>query len=425
MINSKEYINRVTDGEVLKKLETLGGLIIVGPKWCGKTSTAEQFAKSAVYLDDEEDGENNVNVAMFNPHIMLDGQVPRLIDEWQLAPTLFDAARRIIDQRGASGQFIFTGSTTPPEEKTRHSGTGRFSRMEMFPMSLYETGDSNGAVSLASLFDGDVNVSKASTLTVEQLAFAIARGGWPGALRLSDQGKLNIANEYVESLVNSDFLRLRGKATRRKPEKLRALLRSYARNVATATSIETILADVTGSGITMSKGTAENYILDMKELFAINDQPAWNGNMRSRTPVRQTPKRHLADPSLAASLLGATPDKLLRDYNTFGFLFESLCVRDTRVYASPLEARVSHYRDKNGLEADIVIERKDGSWGAIEVKLGSQEEESAAKNLLAMRSKVDTSKSGRPAFLAILTGGKYTYRREDGVFVIPIGCFGP
>jgi predicted AAA+ superfamily ATPase len=425
MLDAKKYITRVTDAEARKKLETLGGLIIEGPKWCGKTSTAEQFANSTVYLDDEKDGENNINVALLNPHIILDGQAPMLIDEWQLAPILFDTARRIIDQRGLSGQFIFTGSTTPPEEKTRHSGTGRFARLKMLPMSLYETGDSNGSISLKALFDGSADLSKSSELSVEQLAFVIARGGWPGALKLTEQGQLNIANEYVESLVNSDFLRLRGKAARRKPEKLRALLRSYARNVATTASIETILADVMGSGITMSKSTAENYILDMKELFAINDQPAWNGNMRSRTPIRQTPKRHLADPSLAASLLGATPDKMLRDYNTFGFLFESLCVRDMRVYASPLEAKVSHYRDKNGLEADIIIERKDGSWGAIEVKLGSREENNAAASLLKMSSKVDTQKTGEPAFLAILTGTKYPYKRKDGVFVVPLGCLGP
>jgi predicted AAA+ superfamily ATPase len=422
-----EYIRRITDTKFEQKLKTLGGLVVVGPKWCGKTTTSEQFAHSCLYLDDENDGTNYIQIAGLNPGVLLDGETPRLIDEWQLAPELFDAARRIIDKRRKSGQFIFTGSTTPPTLQTKHSGTGRFSKVEMHPMSLYESGESNGSISLAALFDNRAVLDTPSELTIERLAFAIVRGGWPGALRLPEDVACNIASEYIESLINSDFLRLQSPKgqTKRDPAKLRALLRSYARNTSTMASLETILNDVNSSGIKMSRSTAENYLRDLKHLYAIYDQPAWNGKLRSRTPIRQAPKRHMADPSLAAAALGATQERLLLDYATFGFLFESLCVRELTVYVSPLNGSVTHYRDKSNLECDIILSLDDGRWAGIEVKLGSKQEDEAAANLLALSKKIDTDTCGQPAFLAILTGGKFPYCREDGIYVIPIGCLGP
>jgi len=419
------YITRVTDTIVKEKLKGLGGLVIIGPKWCGKTSTAEQFANSAIYLDDAADGYNYAQIASLNPSLLLEGATPRLIDEWQLAPNLFDAARREIDRRGMSGQFILTGSTTPPKNKNRHTGTGRFSYLRMYPMSLYESGESNGSVSLAELFKGKPDLGTMSAVTIEKLVFCILRGGWPGALHMRDEAALRIAHDYLYSLENNEWIYSTDKRIRRNPEKIRALIRSYARNTSTPASVETILKDVSDAGGSLSRATVDAYIRELQNLFVIDDQPAWSVSLRSKTPLRQAPKRHLADPSLAAAAIGATRDKLLMDFNTLGYLFESLCIRDIRVYAAANDASVSYYRDKTGLEADVVVERADGAWGAMEVKLGSSQEDEAAANLLALASRVDTSKRGDPAFLAIVTGGKYPYRRKDGVYVIPVGCLAP
>ncbi len=421
----KGYRPRVADAIVSRKLAGLGGLIIVGPKWCGKTSTAEQVAASAVYLDDVDEGHNLVEIASLNPGVLLRGETPRLVDEWQLAPSLFDGIRREIDKRGKSGQFILTGSTTPPRDTTRHSGTGRFSYVRMFPMSLFESGESNGSISLTALFSGNPELGTPSNLKVDELAYLMVRGGWPGCLGMAPATATGIAAEYLYSLENSDFLRADDKRVKRNPSKIRALLRSYARNTATTASTETILADVEASGTHVSRTTVDAYLRDLNRLYVVCDQPAWGGAMRSRSPLRQTPKRHLADPSLAAAAIGASPEKLLLDFNTMGFLFESLCVRDVRVYGSLSEVTVSHYRDKTGLEADIILERPDGKWGAVEVKMGGRQEEEAADNLKAVVAKMDTVKIGEPAFLAILTAGQYPVRRKDGIFVVPIGCLGP
>ena len=420
-----KYIKRITDTIVGEKLQGLGGLMIIGPKWCGKTSTAQQFSKSAVYLDDSEAGENNIQIASLNPSLLLEGKTPRLIDEWQNAPSLFDAARREIDKRGASGQFIFTGSVTPPKSQRRHSGTGRFSYVRMYPMSLNESGESNGSISLSDLFTGEPDMGKASTMTIEELVFCILRGGWPGTLHLNDKAAMSVAQDYAFSIENNEWVHGVDKRIKRHPEKIKALLRSYARNTATTASVGTILKDVLESGGTISRATVDAYVRELQNLFVIDDQPAWSASLRSTTPLRQTPKRHLVDPSLAAAAIGATQEKLLKDFNTLGYLFESLCVRDMRIYAAKNNAAVSHYRDKTELEADIIIEKPDGSWGAMEVKLGSSQEDEAAANLLKLASRVDTSKNGEPAFLAILTGGKYPHKRKDGVLVIPIGCMAP
>ena len=420
-----DYISRVTDSIVEEKLQGLGGLFIVGPKWCGKTSTAYQFSKSMLYLDDTEMGSNNIQIANLNPSVLLMGDTPRLIDEWQLAPVLFDAARREIDNRGKSGQFIFTGSVTPPKNQRQHSGTGRFAYIRMYPMSLYESGESNGSISLDTLFEGHPNLSSTSTLTVDELVFCIMRGGWPGTLKMNERSAISVAQEYLHSIENNEWIYTTDKRIKRHPEKIRALLRSYARNTATQASIETIHKDILELGGVVSRGSLDSYIRELNNLYVIDDQPAWGISLRSSTPLRQAPKRHLADPSLEAAAIGATKDKLLMDFNTLGFLFESLCVRDMRIYSAANDATVSHYRDKTNLEVDIIVEKNDGTWGAMEVKLGSKQEDEAAVNLITFSKKVDTTKKGEPAFLAILTGGRYPYRREDGVYVLPIGCMGP
>ena len=417
-----KYITRVTDAAVIEKLQGLGGLMIIGPKWCGKTSTAEQFSKSALYLDNSQDSGNSIQVAALNPVVLLEGETPRLIDEWQLAPNLFDAARREIDKRAAAGQFIFTGSATPPKQQTRHTGTGRFSYVRMYTMSLYESGESNGSVSLSSLFKGNPALGSASDLTIDRLVYCILRGGWPGTLQLRDSVALSIAKDYLYSIENNEWIHSADKRIKHHPDKIRALIRSYARNTATPASVETIMKDTLELGGASSRTTTDAYIRALKDIFVIDDQPAWSVSLRSSTPLRQIPKRHLADPSLAAASIGATQERLLKDFNTLGFLFESLCVRDMRIYASANNASISYYRDKTDLEADIIVEKDDGQWGAIEVKLGSAQEDAAAANLLNLASRVDTAKRGEPAFLAIITGGKYPYRRKDGVFVVPIGC---
>ena len=424
-ISFMKYITRVTDSVIRKKLEGLGGLMIVGPKWCGKTSTAEQFSNSAIYIGDEEEGGNNIQTALFRPSILLEGATPRLVDEWQLAPNLFDAARRIIDKRRQSGQFIFTGSTTPPMEKTRHSGVGRFSYVRMYPMSLFESGESNGSISLKELFEGKSDLGTASKLSIENLVFCILRGGWPLTLQMKDDIAISVASDYLYALENNEWLNFPEEEKAWKPEKIKPLIQSYSRNIATPASIETIYKDVSETGGSISRPTADAYIQKLQKLYVIDDLPAWNVSLRSKTALRQTPKRHLTDPSLAATAIGATQDKLLRDLNTLGFLFESLCVRDIRVYAAANDCSISFYRDKTELEIDIIIEKTDGTWGAMEVKLGSFQEDEAAKNLITLSKRVDVNKTGDPAFLAILTGGKYPYKRKDGVFVIPIGCLAP
>jgi len=420
-----KYIKRVTYSVVEVKLQGLGGLMIVGPKWCGKTSTALQFSKSTLYLDDVESGDNNIQIASLNPTLLLAGETPRLIDEWQLAPNLFDAARREIDKRGDSGQFIFTGSVSPPKTERRHSGTGRFSYVRMYPMSLYESGESNGSVSLSDLLKGKPDLTTASSITIEELVFCIIRGGWPGTLHMDSKSVLSVAQDYLHSIENNEWIHSTDRRIKHHPEKIRAIMKSYGRNTATQASIETLLKDVLEVGCRISRTTADTYIRELKNLYVIDDQPAWSVSLRSPTPLRQTPKRHLADPSLAAAAIGATQDKLLKDFNTLGYLFESLCVRDLRAYSAANDAIVSHYRDKTGLEVDVIVEKADGVWGAMEVKLGSNQEEAAAANLHKLALRVDTEKNDEPAFLAIITGGKYPYKREDGIFVIPIGCLAP
>lgn len=354
------------------------------------------------------------------PSILLEGDVPRLIDEWQMAPVLWDAVRFAVDQRQAFGQFILTGSAVPVEGATMHTGTGRISRLAMRTMSLFESGESNGRVSLRDLFDNKMPVMEPSALTIEQIAFAICRGGWPASVRLKGSDALELSRDYVDAIIHQDVSRLDG--VERNPKRVQLLLRSLARNVATMATNTTLLQDMEGDEKTMSAPTLDAYLNALRRIFVIEDQPAWSPSMRSRTAIRTASKRHFTDPSIATAVLRATPMSLLNDFNTFGLLFESMCTRDMRIYSQANDGEVYHFRDKNGLEADMIIALNDGRWAAVEVKLGNKQIEEAAKHLQKLARKVDDEKMGKPSFLMILTGGEYAYRREDGVLVVPVAC---
>jgi predicted AAA+ superfamily ATPase len=427
----QKYLNRITDKVLDRALEASGAVLVEGPKWCGKTRTAEEKAASTLYMQDPDHTASYLKAADTKPSLLLKGDTPRLIDEWQMAPVLWDAVRFAIDQRGETGQFILTGSAVPKDNTTRHTGTGRISRMMMRPMSLFESLESNGAISLKSLFDkkfdGDSNSQDCiSTLTIEGLAFALIRGGWPASVNTSivrqkESVIMRQVNDYVDAVINIDVSRVDG--IEKNPARVRALMRSLARNVSTTASISTIHRDIAGDEETISEKTISAYLNALRRIFVIEDQPAWNPAMRSKTALRTTPKRHFVDPSIAAAVLRANPDSLLSDFNTFGLLFESLCIRDLRVYAQAIDGEVFHYRDKSGLEADAIVHLKDGRWGTVEIKMGAKEIETAAENLKILRDKINLDKMKEPSFLMVLTATEFGYKRDDGVYIVPIGCF--
>jgi predicted AAA+ superfamily ATPase len=348
----------------------------------------------------------------------LDGKTPRVIDEWQTAPALWDAVRHAVDKRGETGQFILTGSSVPSDNAVTHTGTGRIVRISMRPMSLFESMESNGQVSLRSLFDGD-NIEGISNLTIEGLAFALARGGWPASIGEKESVALRRAYDYFDAVVNTDISRVDGVV--KNPERVKALMRSLARNISSAAKASTIKSDVDIEG-SLSEKTISAYLDALRRIYVIEDLPAWYPSMRSKAILRTSPKRHFTDPSIAAASLNASSNALLKDFKTFGLLFESLCIRDLRIYSQAINGNVYYYRDSLELEADAIIHLRDGRWGAIEIKMGSNEIDSAVKNLISLKEKIDTSDMGEPSFLMILTAGKYAFRREDGVFVVPIGC---
>lgn len=422
----KEYKPRVADTILKEKLEAKGAVIIEGPKWCGKTTTAMQVAKSIVRMDEPSRRDANIQMADIAPERLLQGKTPRLIDEWQIAPKLWDAARYEIDTRGEVGQFILTGSAVPVESREiTHSGTGRFTWLTMRPMTLLESGESTGSVSLAALFKGPGEIIGQSDLDIEKLAFLICRGGWPPAVDMKEKAALSQAADYFEAVVKSDINRADGVS--KKPERVRRLMRSFARNqggqVTHTLLREDIIANDTES---LSTDTIATYIDALKKIFVVEDMPAWSPNLRSKTSIRTSDTRYYVDPSIAAAALGIGPHDLLNDLNTMGLLFETLCVRDLRVYAEKIGGMVLHYRDKSGLECDTVIHLRNGSYGLAEVKLGGQKliEEGAA-NLKTLAAKIDTSRMPPPSFLMVLVGtGDFAYRRKDGIFVVPIGCLG-
>ena len=422
-----EYLARVYDSMLLDALDASGAVLVEGPKWCGKTRLCEQAAKSCLYLHDPDRGPGYLQLAEVKPSRLLEGSSPRLIDEWQDAPQLWNAVRFTVDKRGGVGHFILTGSAVPPSEKKgeakRHTGTGRISRFKMLPMSLWESGESSGSVSLKALFDGADDIDGESHLEIEDIAYAICRGGWPDAVTTGGKSALRRAVSYFNTVVEEDIHRVDG--VEKNPARVKALMKSLARNISTLATAETIMADVKANDSTISDKTLDTYLNALRRIFVVWDMPAWGTSLRSKTAIRTSSKRQFSDPSIATAALRATPDKLLYDFNSFGFFFESLAVRDMRCYTFPLGGEVKHYRDETGLESDMIIELDDGRWAAVEVKLGEKQVDEAAKNLLSLRKKVDTSKAGEPSFLMVLTGSQYAFKREDGVFVCPIGCLKP
>lgn len=416
----KNYLPRISDALLVKKLRHSGAVLVTGPKWCGKTSTALMASKSVIYMQDPDKSTAYRIAADTKPSLLLDGEVPHLIDEWQMSPVLWDAVRFAVDQRQEVGQFILTGSAVPVDNATMHTGTGRISRLAMHTMSLYESKESNGSVSLKELFEGNMPVMEPSSLTIEQIAFAICRGGWPASVGIKGDDALELSRDYVDAIIHQDVSRVDG--VERNPKRVQLLLRSLARNVATIATNVTLLKDMESDESTMTAPTLDAYLNALRRIFVIEDQPAWLPSMRSKTAIRTASKRHFTDPSIATAVLRAVPKSLLEDFNTFGFLFESLCTRDMRIYAQANDGEVFHFRDKNGLEADMIVALNDGRWAAIEVKMGNKQIEEAALHLQELARKVDEEKMGKPAFLMVLTGGEYAYQRKDGVVVVPIGC---
>ncbi len=423
MQKRKNYRKRIADDILKRKLEGKGAVLIEGPKWCGKTTTAEQIANSVLYMDDPEKKSQNISMAEMNPKRLLKGDSPRLIDEWQLAPKLWDAIRFEVDHRSDLGQFILTGSAVPPETKDiAHTGTGRFSWLTMRTMSLFESGDSTGEISLKELFESPETIDGESTIDLERLAFLVCRGGWPQAIDMRDEIALDQAIDYYDAVVHSDINRVDN--VNKNPERVKRLMRSYARNQGNQVANTVLASDVMANdGISINDDTIATYINALKKIFVVEDMPAWNPNLRSKTAIRSSDTRYFADPSIAAAALGIGPQDLVDDLNTFGFLFETMCVRDLRIFADAIGGTVYHYRDKDGLECDAVIHLRNGSYGLIEIKLGGDTLiEEGAKTLAALTQKIDTDKMKSPAFTMVLVGiGDYAYRRPDGVYVVPIG----
>ena len=420
----KKYRNRVVDAILQEKLEGKGAVLIEGPKWCGKTTTAEQIAKSVLYMDDPQSKEQNVNMAALNPKRLLSGETPRLIDEWQIAPKLWDAIRFEVDHRDDLGQFVLTGSAVPPDTKEiTHSGTGRFSWLMMRPMSLYESGESTGEVSLSRLFEGKGEVDGESKLDLERIAFLICRGGWPRSIDMRDKIALNQAIDYYDAVVHSDINRADG--VEKNPERVKRLMRSLARNQSQQIANTAIAADIAvNDESTINQETVASYISALKKIFVVEDMPAWNPNLRSKSAIRTSDTRYFVDASIAAAALGIGPNDLINDLNTMGFLFETMCVRDLRVYAEALGGSVYHFRNKAGLECDAVVHLRNGSYGLIEIKLGGEKLiREGVETLTSLTESIDTSKMKEPAFRMILTAAdQYAYRREDGICIVPVGC---
>lgn len=413
-------MSRLCDTELQLALQSSGAVLIEGAKWCGKTSTASNASRSVLYMQDPDNAGSYQAMADTKPSLLLKGEIPRLIDEWQMAPVLWDAVRFEVDKRAKTGQFILTGSAVPTDNITAHTGTGRISRIIMRPMSLFESLESNGTVSLHALFDGNQDVEALSDLSIEKIAFSLCRGGWPASIKQQGEAALRMAMDYVEAVINYDVSRVDN--VEKNPERVRLLLRSLARNIATLASYQTIITDMEATDITISDKTISSYMNALRRIFVVEDLPAWSPSLRSRTAIRTSAKRHFVDPSIATAVLRTNPEGILKDFQYFGFLFEALCTRDIRVYAQINDGDVFHYRDKSGLESDLIVRLRDGRWAAIEVKLGNKQIDEAAENLLALKARVDEEKMGNASFLMVLTGGKYAFRRNDGVLVVPIGC---
>lgn len=419
----KEYYQRVSDKVLLEHLESKGAVLIEGAKWCGKTTSAKHIAKSVIEMDRPDMTEQYQQMARINPSNLLEGEVPHLIDEWQIATNIWNAVRYEVDRRGEFGQFILTGSSVPAAlDESMHTGTGRIVRMQMRPMSLFESKDSTGQVSLMDLFNKK-DISAVDNHSIDEIAFLICRGGWPAALNHSKKIALKQAFDYYDAIVNDDISRV--DRVKRDSERTKRTLKSYARNVATQASLETIRSDIISNDVeTFDKEALYGYLNALKRIFVIEDSPAWNPNLRSKTAIRTSDTRYFVDPSIAVAALGLGPTDLVNNLELMGLIFENLCVRDLRIYADALDGSVYHYRDKTGLECDAVIHLRNGSYGLVEVKLGGDQSiNEGAESLLKLTSKIDTEKMKKPAFLMVLCGvAPFAYKREDGVFVVPITC---
>lgn len=423
------YLVRNIDSELESYLEAFGAVLITGPKWCGKTTSASMKAKSILKLQDPDKSQGYLLTAQTKPSLLLEGDKPRLIDEWQMAPVLWDAIRTSVDNVRDEGLYILTGSTVVDESKIMHTGTGRIARLKMYPMSLFESKESNGSISLKQLFnDKNYNIDGLkSSLTIENLIFAACRGGWPSSLtKKTESAKLLVAKSYLDNIIQIDISTVDGK--KREPLKVQYLLRSYARNIGTISSNKTIIDDV-NSNTSLSESAYYEYVNALNKLYVIEDIPAWNPSIRSKTSIRSSNKRMFIDPSIAAAALGVSPQMLLQDFETFGFMFENLCVRDLKVYATSLGGSLSYYRDRMNLEVDAVLHLNDGRFALIEFKLGTKQIEEAAKHLLEVVDLIrkanetrNSQKLKEPELLMIITGGEMAYTREDGIKIIPIGC---
>ncbi|MCU0622676.1 MAG: DUF4143 domain-containing protein [Gemmatimonadaceae bacterium] len=413
------YRPRIVDTELATLLRSAGAVVVEGPKACGKTATARQLAASEVLLDVDEPARQ---VAALDPALVLAGPTPRLLDEWQVVPALWNQVRRQVDAAGAPGRFILTGSAVPADDVTRHTGAGRMARLRMRPMTLAESGAGTGAISLAALMAGEPPRSADPGLTIPDLLTQVAVGGWPLNLTRDVPAAQRAVVDYLEDIRRVDIRRVDG--VTRDPDKVGRLLRALARHVATEVSVTTLAADAGGADGPLARDTVLDYLGALERLGIIEDQPAWAPHLRARARVRGSEKRHFVDPSLAVAALGASPARLLADPNAAGLLVESLVIRDLRVYAQALGATVRHYRDNTGLEVDAIVERADGTWGAFEIKLGQGQIDAAAESLTRMAAKIDTTRCGPPAVLGVIVGTGYGYRRPDGVAVIPIGALG-
>ena len=425
----KEYFPRIFDKTLKDALECIGAVLIAGPKWCGKTTTAEQQAKSVIKMQDPDQAPGYLVTAETKPSLLLIGENPRLIDEWQVAPVLWDAVRMEVDKQNKDGLFILTGSTSVDESKIRHSGTGRISRLLMRPMSLFESKESNGTISLQKLFnDKNYEIDGAkSDLSVEQLIFTACRGGWPESIKKNtDKAALFVASSYLDNICESDTSTVDG--VRRNPMRVRAILRSYARNISTLSGNQTIIKDINANFGSISENTLLSYLNALNRLFVIDDVPAWSPSIRSASAIRASGKREFIDPSIAAAALKVTPEILMQDLNTFGFLFETLCYRDLKVYSNAYRGEVSYYHDRYGLEADCVLRLDDGRYALVEFKLGSKQIEEGVEHLLKLQNLIhkfnetENSKIKEPQLLIVITGGEMAFRRKDGVYIIPVGC---
>ncbi len=419
-----EYRKRIADTLLEYRLEEMGAVLIEGPKWCGKTTTAEQKARSFVYMANPQTARQYKDLLQINPQLILEGEAPRLIDEWQIAPEIWDSIRYEVDHRQQVGQFILTGSAVPPSaEDIHHSGTGRYAWLTMRTMSLWESGDSSGEISLKEVFDGKNDMTGRNKHSLQQIAYLTCRGGWPATLSRNERAALHLATDYYDAIVRTDITRTNSKLAN--SGVLTRILRSYARIQGTQTPVTMILEDISPADAPIiSINTLHNYLSALREIFVTEDMPSWNPNLKSKTAIRTADTRYFTDPSIAVASLGLGPEDLINDLKTFGLIFETLCIRDLRVYSEAINGKVYHYRDKSGLECDAVIHLRNGKYGLIEIKLGGDNAiNHAVETLTRLADKIDETKMGKPSFLMVLTAvGEYAYRRADGIWIVPIGC---